>query len=222
MRHIVVVLGSSPARHVGVTPQNVGIGVHLVEMILENGVRNSLLMALMPTVQKFRSEKNKVKVRRKLREPQFCFQTRSDVDVLDDGYKWRKYGQKVVKNSLHPSGLQIREALKLQLDAQRCLHEQLKSILPPTSDIPEAYTKGSTEEQVPGMLPGMVDGHGSQLLQRRQPINSSFCSHANKICFGLEFGAKDRHQTALYVGLENAKDKDVVNVRCSQNKSILE
>ncbi|XP_057981168.1 probable WRKY transcription factor 12 [Malania oleifera] len=45
---------------------------------------------------------NKVKVRRKLREPRFCFQTRSDVDVLDDGYKWRKYGQKVVKNSLHP------------------------------------------------------------------------------------------------------------------------
>ncbi|KAL3516830.1 hypothetical protein ACH5RR_023732 [Cinchona calisaya] len=49
------------------------------------------------------SEKGgKVKVRRKLREPRFCFQTRSDVDVLDDGYKWRKYGQKVVKNSLHP------------------------------------------------------------------------------------------------------------------------
>nr|GMD62138.1 probable WRKY transcription factor 12 [Ipomoea batatas] len=47
-------------------------------------------------------DKGKVKVRRKLREPRFCFQTRSDVDVLDDGYKWRKYGQKVVKNSLHP------------------------------------------------------------------------------------------------------------------------
>ncbi|KAI8023480.1 putative WRKY transcription factor 12 [Camellia lanceoleosa] len=49
------------------------------------------------------TEKNKVKMRRKLREPRFCFQTRSEVvDVLDDGYKWRKYGQKVVKNSLHP------------------------------------------------------------------------------------------------------------------------
>ncbi|KAK7340446.1 hypothetical protein VNO77_21149 [Canavalia gladiata] len=48
------------------------------------------------------TEKSKVKIRRKLREPRFCFQTRSDVDVLDDGYKWRKYGQKVVKNSLHP------------------------------------------------------------------------------------------------------------------------
>ncbi|KAJ4952575.1 hypothetical protein NE237_029407 [Protea cynaroides] len=48
------------------------------------------------------TDKSKVKVRRKLREPRFCFQTRSEVDVLDDGYKWRKYGQKVVKNSLHP------------------------------------------------------------------------------------------------------------------------
>ncbi|KAL6495336.1 putative WRKY transcription factor 12 [Orobanche gracilis] len=49
------------------------------------------------------SDKSKVmKIRRKLREPRFCFQTRSDVDVLDDGYKWRKYGQKVVKNCLHP------------------------------------------------------------------------------------------------------------------------
>jgi hypothetical protein len=37
-----------------------------------------------------------------MRVPRFSFQTRSDVDVLDDGYKWRKYGQKVVKNSLHP------------------------------------------------------------------------------------------------------------------------
>jgi hypothetical protein len=32
------------------------------------------------------------KTRRKVREPRFCFKTMSDVDVLDDGYKWRKYG----------------------------------------------------------------------------------------------------------------------------------
>ncbi|KAL9241471.1 hypothetical protein vseg_015581 [Gypsophila vaccaria] len=44
----------------------------------------------------------KMKTRRKVREPRFCFKTMSDVDVLDDGYKWRKYGQKVVKNTLHP------------------------------------------------------------------------------------------------------------------------
>ncbi|KAK8939591.1 putative WRKY transcription factor 13 [Platanthera guangdongensis] len=44
----------------------------------------------------------KVKARRKVREPRFCFKTLSDVDILDDGYKWRKYGQKVVKNTHHP------------------------------------------------------------------------------------------------------------------------
>ncbi|XP_047306703.1 probable WRKY transcription factor 24 [Impatiens glandulifera] len=31
-----------------------------------------------------------------------AFQTRSSEDVLDDGYRWRKYGQKAVKNSVHP------------------------------------------------------------------------------------------------------------------------
>ncbi|KAL7089883.1 hypothetical protein ACP275_12G004400 [Erythranthe tilingii] len=40
--------------------------------------------------------------RRRVRDPRFCFKTMSDVDVLDDGYKWRKYGQKVVKNTHHP------------------------------------------------------------------------------------------------------------------------
>lgn len=44
----------------------------------------------------------KMKRRRKVREPRFCFKTMSEVDVLDDGYKWRKYGQKVVKNTQHP------------------------------------------------------------------------------------------------------------------------
>ncbi|KAG5058373.1 hypothetical protein JHK82_013344 [Glycine max] len=44
----------------------------------------------------------KIKARRKVREPRFCFKTMSDMDVLDDGYKWRKYGQKVVKSTHHP------------------------------------------------------------------------------------------------------------------------
>ncbi|KAK3020207.1 hypothetical protein RJ639_046839 [Escallonia herrerae] len=34
--------------------------------------------------------------------PRVAFQTRSQEDILDDGYKWRKYGQKAVKNSTHP------------------------------------------------------------------------------------------------------------------------
>ncbi|XP_074566417.1 LOW QUALITY PROTEIN: putative WRKY transcription factor 13 [Curcuma longa] len=50
-----------------------------------------------------RMMKKKVKgMRRKMRAPRFSFKTMSEVDVLDDGYKWRKYGQKVVKNTQHP------------------------------------------------------------------------------------------------------------------------
>lgn len=36
------------------------------------------------------------------REPRFAFMTKSEVDHLDDGYRWRKYGQKAVKNSPFP------------------------------------------------------------------------------------------------------------------------
>ncbi|XP_071732281.1 probable WRKY transcription factor 13 [Rutidosis leptorrhynchoides] len=46
--------------------------------------------------------KKQSKSRKRTREPRFCFKTMSDVDVMDDGYKWRKYGQKVVKNTQHP------------------------------------------------------------------------------------------------------------------------
>jgi len=37
-----------------------------------------------------------------IREPRVVVQTTSDVDILDDGYRWRKYGQKVVKGNPHP------------------------------------------------------------------------------------------------------------------------
>ncbi|XP_008792187.2 WRKY transcription factor WRKY24 [Phoenix dactylifera] len=39
---------------------------------------------------------------RTVREPKVVVQTTSDVDILDDGYRWRKYGQKVVKGNPNP------------------------------------------------------------------------------------------------------------------------
>ncbi|KAG9136842.1 hypothetical protein Leryth_004595 [Lithospermum erythrorhizon] len=45
---------------------------------------------------------NKLKGERKNRKPKYAFQTRSQVDILDDGYRWRKYGQKAVKNNKFP------------------------------------------------------------------------------------------------------------------------
>ncbi|EPS57757.1 hypothetical protein M569_17060, partial [Genlisea aurea] len=46
--------------------------------------------------------KPKKKNQKRQREPRFAFMTKSDVDHLDDGYRWRKYGQKAVKNSPFP------------------------------------------------------------------------------------------------------------------------
>ncbi|KAL1326612.1 hypothetical protein HN51_036737 [Arachis hypogaea] len=36
------------------------------------------------------------------KQHRYVFQTRSHVDILDDGYRWRKYGEKSVKNNKFP------------------------------------------------------------------------------------------------------------------------
>ncbi|PKU79354.1 probable WRKY transcription factor 75 [Dendrobium catenatum] len=48
------------------------------------------------------SSVGKKKGEKKVKRPRFAFQTRSQVDILDDGYRWRKYGQKAVKNNKFP------------------------------------------------------------------------------------------------------------------------
>lgn len=55
--------------------------------------------------QKFKNQLKVVKKKKKqkrVKEPRFAFMTRSEIDHLDDGYRWRKYGQKAVKNSPFP------------------------------------------------------------------------------------------------------------------------
>ncbi|GER32090.1 WRKY DNA-binding protein [Striga asiatica] len=39
---------------------------------------------------------------KKERRERVAFKTKSEVEVLDDGFKWRKYGKKMVKNSPNP------------------------------------------------------------------------------------------------------------------------
>ncbi|KAF3444988.1 hypothetical protein FNV43_RR14681 [Rhamnella rubrinervis] len=48
-----------------------------------------------------KATKTKKKEKRQ-REPRFAFLTKSEIDHLEDGYRWRKYGQKAVKNSPYP------------------------------------------------------------------------------------------------------------------------
>lgn len=46
--------------------------------------------------------KPKKKGEKRERQPRFAFITKSEIDNLEDGYRWRKYGQKAVKNSPFP------------------------------------------------------------------------------------------------------------------------
>ncbi|XP_071713460.1 WRKY transcription factor WRKY24-like [Rutidosis leptorrhynchoides] len=41
-------------------------------------------------------------VTRAMREPRVVVQIESEIDILEDGYRWRKYGQKVVKGNPNP------------------------------------------------------------------------------------------------------------------------
>ncbi|KAL3631227.1 transcription factor [Castilleja foliolosa] len=42
------------------------------------------------------------KGQKRIRQQTFAFATKSEIDQLEDGYRWRKYGQKSVKNSPFP------------------------------------------------------------------------------------------------------------------------
>ncbi|KAJ3671862.1 hypothetical protein LUZ60_014411 [Juncus effusus] len=53
-------------------------------------------------MDQFDVKNEKKKGQKKERKPRYAFQTRSQVDILDDGYRWRKYGQKAVKNNNFP------------------------------------------------------------------------------------------------------------------------
>ncbi|XWS35839.1 hypothetical protein CRYUN_Cryun20dG0030400 [Craigia yunnanensis] len=67
-------------------------------------IENASLMAENVADHNENGNKDKRKGSRikKTSRPRFAFQTRSADDILDDGYRWRKYGQKAVKNSNYP------------------------------------------------------------------------------------------------------------------------
>ncbi|KAL8108265.1 uncharacterized protein LOC141672456 [Apium graveolens] len=60
----------------------------------EDGGESSKKISKLPTKKKEKKEKG----------PRFAFVTKSETDHLEDGYRWRKYGQKALKNSQYPRG----------------------------------------------------------------------------------------------------------------------
>lgn len=70
-------------------------------MIFGYGLILQIKLTRIYTVQLIRLIPKKKKARKE-RAPRFAFMTKTEIDHLDDGFRWRKYGQKAVKNSPFP------------------------------------------------------------------------------------------------------------------------
>ncbi|KAK6140801.1 hypothetical protein DH2020_025455 [Rehmannia glutinosa] len=57
-------------------------------------------------------DKRRICGSRKSSVPRFAFQTRSEEDILDDGYRWRKYGQKSELLSMYASNMQCEKQVQ--------------------------------------------------------------------------------------------------------------
>ncbi|XP_074575937.1 uncharacterized protein LOC141832337 [Curcuma longa] len=72
------------------------------EMLNEGRRKERSEAAIETDKSELKANKAKKKGEKRQREPRFAFVTKSEVDHLEDGYRWRKYGQKAVKNSPFP------------------------------------------------------------------------------------------------------------------------
>lgn len=65
----------------------------------------------------FRKNKSSKKERKQTcRQPRVAFMTKSEIDHLEDGYRWRKYGQKAIKNSPFPRLILLINPLKFKVN----------------------------------------------------------------------------------------------------------
>ncbi|XP_022960195.1 probable WRKY transcription factor 23 [Cucurbita moschata] len=71
------------------------------------------------------SKTKKTNQKKKEQEQRYTFMTKSKVDHLEDGYRWRKYGQKAVKNSPYPRSYYrcTSVACNVKKRVERCLKD---------------------------------------------------------------------------------------------------
>nr|XP_043622297.1 WRKY transcription factor 71-like [Erigeron canadensis] len=97
------------------------------------------------------NKQQKKKEEKKQREPRFAFMTKSDIDHLEDGYRWRKYGQKAVKNSPYPRSY-------YRCTTQKCtVKKRVERSYQDPSTVITTY-EGQHNHHLPATLRGNVGG----------------------------------------------------------------
>ncbi|KAF8006056.1 hypothetical protein BT93_K0371 [Corymbia citriodora subsp. variegata] len=118
---------------------------------------------------------------RTVREPRVVVQTMSEIDILDDGYRWRKYGQKVVKGNHNPrsyykctfAGCPVRKHV------ERASHD-MRAVITTyegkhNHDVPAA--RGSSSQYVNRPLPSSSNNSSSIVPMPIRP--STVAGHSN-------------------------------------------
>ncbi|KAA8524155.1 hypothetical protein F0562_010414 [Nyssa sinensis] len=102
------------------------------------------------------------------REPRFAFMTKSEIDHLEDGYRWRKYGQKAVKNSPFPRSY-------YRCTSQKCtVKKRIERSFQDPSIVITTY-EGQHNHYSPATLRGSAAGMlSSALLASTSSVGPSF------------------------------------------------
>ncbi|KAL1563130.1 putative WRKY transcription factor 4 [Salvia divinorum] len=122
-------------------------------------------------------------------DSKIVLQTRSEVDLLDDGYKWRKYGQKVVKGNPHPRSY------------YRCTYAGCnvrKHVERASADPKSVITtyEGKHNHDIPVGKHGSSHGAVSQLVKTQKVV-------ASKDLSKIGYGNKDQIPTTLQLKEEH-------------------
>ncbi|KAK2982760.1 hypothetical protein RJ640_025176 [Escallonia rubra] len=111
---------------------------------------------------------------RTVREPRVVVQTTSDIDILDDGYRWRKYGQKVVKGNPNPRSYYkcTNPGCPVRKHVERASHD-LRSVITTyegkhNHDVPAA--RGSSSHALIRPLPSNTTNNSAMAI--RPPVMS--------------------------------------------------
>uniref|UniRef100_A0A5B6YME0 Putative WRKY7 n=1 Tax=Davidia involucrata TaxID=16924 RepID=A0A5B6YME0_DAVIN len=142
---------------------------------------------------------------RAIREPRVVVQTTSEVDVLDDGYRWRKYGQKVVKGNPNPRSYYkcTSAGCTVRKHVERASHD-LKSVITTyegkhNHDVPAARNSSHVNSGNPITVPSQAAGAAVQThLHRPEPsqVHNSMARFERPHALG-SFGLPGRQQQQL-------------------------
>nr|AMO00436.1 WRKY transcription factor 68 [Manihot esculenta] len=112
---------------------------------------------------------------RTVREPRVVVQTTSDIDILDDGYRWRKYGQKVVKGNPNPRSYYkcTSPGCPVRKHVERASHD-LRAVITTyegkhNHDIPAARGSNSVNRPLPENYNGRSNSNNNAAAMATRP-----------------------------------------------------